>query len=549
MPEKLNKLQIRAMVFDIIKSYGSSDDFDMKLHEENIKKLNSIPDKKFVCEILLKELGTKKDAEFNIIKYLIADFAELEMIESTIWEILYNPELSDKQKDIYLQLLRAMGGKIDIDELMNCLNDAESLVDEQTKGFIEVATVNPEAQIDFLDFLMSLRSQEQLYLLKSLFDDFKGDEMANLFSPCLRIDLDKHVKEEIISMMGQMPSYLSVKPLKDFISSSGDEDLKKDALKALNQIRAAGIDIDNQEVMEYRENEICKETKFYKAFLSQVDGCGNQGLIFSRITKQNKIIMFSTVINSTDGIMDCFGLFDITENEFHKVLSRFRSNDIVVPVTAEVAKYKLTEAEKLSSQKGSRLPYEYFCWNVYTCDTESNPIDYEALLTEKINITKKDLYTLYDTGAFDSWFYEYDDNFEVQQLIDFTLEAAQNSADPVNIIENKIDDILYKVFKEDVIHSFSVMLADSAFVFYMNDDFKNANIAANVSKAIAEGNISFLKDILRRSVLQYLANIVAEENEEKEKNIFLSGKKEDKLSPEKAYKILKELENGWDTDE
>ena len=191
MPEKLNKLQIRALIFDIIKSYSSDADFESELHINNMRKLNEIEDKKFVCEILLKELAAQNGFELDVIKYLIADFASLEMIESTIWEILYNPEIPDRQKEMYLQLLRAFGGKVDVNELMNCMDDIESVVDEQTQGLLQVATVNPEAQVDFLDFLMSLPSQEQILLMKSLSEDFQGDEMANMVAPCLRIDLDK----------------------------------------------------------------------------------------------------------------------------------------------------------------------------------------------------------------------------------------------------------------------------------------------------------------------------------------------------------------------
>ena len=37
MAEKLNKLQIRAKVFEIIKSYKSEDDFSEEFSKENIR--------------------------------------------------------------------------------------------------------------------------------------------------------------------------------------------------------------------------------------------------------------------------------------------------------------------------------------------------------------------------------------------------------------------------------------------------------------------------------------------------------------------------------
>ncbi len=547
MPEKLNKLQIRAMVFDIIKSYNYDADFESELHKENMRKLNSIEDKKFACEILLKELVLHEGFELDVIKYLIADFASLEMIENTIWEILYNPEIPDRQKEIYLQLLRAFGGKVDINELMNCMDDVESVVDEQTQGLLEIAAVNPEAQVDFLDFLMSLPAKEQILLLKSLSEDFKGDEMANMVTPCLRIDLEKEVKEEVLNIMRKIPSYLSVKPLKNFISSSGDEDLKKSALLTLNQIKASGIDIDNKEILNYREDTICKDSSFFKAFLSQVDGCGNQGLIFSRINSRNKIVMFSTVINVTDGIMDCFGLYDISENDFLKVVTRFKAHDYVIPITAEVAKYKLSQSEKKSSETNTHLPYEYFCWNVYTCDIEENPIDYDSLLVEKTNITSKELYTLYDTGVFDSWFFEYDDNIHVREYINYAITAGKNSDNPVTLVEEKTDDTYAKVFTNEKINEYVNMLRDSAFVFYMNDDFKSSNLCMNVANSILEGNTLFLKDVLKRSILQHLANIVAEGEEKHQTTIFDTKEDKPEITDKEAFKLMKLYESTWDS--
>ena len=550
MSQNFNKLEIRTLILNTINSFNdetSDAEFEANINfiVAAINTFNS-EGKKFVCELLLKELAIRDGQQLDAIKFLLAEIATLEYVEDVAWKMLYNPDLTDIQKERYLQLLRALGGKIDVNELMNCINDIDAVVDEQAKSLLEVATVNPEAQIDFLDFLMSLPSTEQIILLKSLSEDFKGDEMANMLSPCLRIDLDKNVKKEVLSIMAQIPSYLSVKPLKTYISSSGDEDLKRSALLTLNQIKASGIDIDDEDILNLRENEICKDTTFHKAFLSQVDGCGNQGLIFSRITKSGKIIMFSTVINITDGIMDCFGLYHISETDFKKVITRFKANDTVVPITAEVAKYLLNQAEKNSSSFNSNLPYEYFCWSVYTCDIEENPIDYNSLLLENIEISESTLYKIYNTGDFDSWFFEYDDNTTVRDFINFAVEAGLNAQNPSELLEDKLDDIYQKVFTAERINTYTNMLKMSAFIFYLNNNFEMANIIMNVAKSLQEGNTIFLKDVLRRSVLQNLANIIAKEGDESEYNIFINQDDILKVSPEEAFKILKKYESYWD---
>ena len=66
--------------------------------------------------------------------------------------------------------------------------------------------------------LFSLKTSEQLQLISSLKDDFKGDELANILSPCLRINLDINLKSEIINILANSASYLAVKPLKKYVS-------------------------------------------------------------------------------------------------------------------------------------------------------------------------------------------------------------------------------------------------------------------------------------------------------------------------------------------
>ena len=90
----------------------------------------------------------------------MADFATLDMLEDAIWELLKDKNIPDDKKAVYLQLLRILGGKIDVNILMDCMQDFNAVIDQQTKDLLEIASVNPEAQIDFLDFLSSLKPME-----------------------------------------------------------------------------------------------------------------------------------------------------------------------------------------------------------------------------------------------------------------------------------------------------------------------------------------------------------------------------------------------------
>ena len=549
MTNKLNKLQIRAKVFEIIKSYTSEDDFASKLHIENLRVLNEFEDYEFVLEILMKELISSDGFELEAVQYILADYATLEMAENTIWNLLKDKNITDSKKEILLSLLRALGGKIDIPLLMDCMQNFDAVVDQQTQSLLQVAAINPEAQIDFLDFLSSLKTKEQVQLVKSLQDDFKGDELANILSPCLQINISDTLKEEVVEILASSNSYLAVKPIKTFILSTDIDELKKKAFKALNQLQSSGIDIDNDELLNIREHEVCKASKFYKAYLSQVDGCGNQGLIFSRITDDSKIIMFSTVINNKDGIIDCFGLHDISITDFQKVVKRFRDNDMVVPIEASEAKFLLKKAENINKNSRENISYEYLCWSVYLYDIEYTEVDYASLLTRKIENLDYRIYDeLYSTEVFDSWFFEYDDNIDVQEFIDYVVEQKDmDISDLMDKIQEKLVILSAKLFTSEKISNYAEMLFNVARIFYINQDAEKANMAANLANAIQNGENRFFEDILVRSVLQYLADTVASQEEMNVKtNSIFSKQKTISISKEDAYKLLRNIEQMWD---
>lgn len=90
------------------------------------------------------------------------------------------------------------------------------------------------------------------------------------------------------------------------------------------------------------------------------------------------------------------------------------------------------------------------------------------------------------------------------------------------------------------------MLLDSAFIFNSNYDYARANIAANISADIKNGEYTFLRDILRRSILQHLANIIAENGEEATVDIFTKKGINVKITEQEAFDLIKYLEGKWD---
>ena len=540
MSDSLNKLQIKRIILDVIDKYEDISDFRLPMHKQNIKILNSINAHSSVVDILLKEFYKAEDFKSEVISFIISSFASLEDVEEKLWTYLQDKNLSDEKKQKILSLLRTMGGKIDTTALYDYLDDFDNVVNKETQDLLETATINMEAQIDFIDFISTLPEDEQIMLLNCLKEDYDSDQIVAVFAPCLKYTQSPKIKELIIDILGKSKSYMSVEALKFVAQNSNDEKIRRLAIKALNQLKKDGIDIEDDEKVYLREKEICKAAKFYKAYISEIDGSGEQGAMFSRINENEFMEVFSVVLSIKEGIVDCFGFSTITKKEFQKVLNRFRDESIVVPISAGELKYKLNEAQKINIEKDFPIPYEYICWSAYLYDIEETPINYEKLFnTNSIDLEDKDYEYLYENEIFDTWFFEYGDNKIVDAFIKEIINSFEkNQKDIIDIIEKNIDKNLEKIFTEEKKNEYSKMLVEQAFIFNSNKQPKEADICYAISKAILNDNKDFLKDVLKRTIIQYVSNLTFEE-EDKNIDIQFKYKKEKPvLSQEMAIKFL-----------
>ncbi|MFA6989121.1 MAG: hypothetical protein WC197_03530, partial [Candidatus Gastranaerophilaceae bacterium] len=397
-----SKLQIRAEVLSILQQYSSENDVKPSKQKQDIETLKAIKERVFVVEVLLKEFLKSSDDKRSQISFFLSNIVVLEDVEEILWDFLKNPKISDRIKEDIIPILRNLGAKINTDELLNYLENPDELIDKETQNLLETAKLNPEAQIDFLDFLFALKPEEQIQLINSLKDDYPGDDLANIFTPALRSDLDFSVQKTIIEILGKTKSYLAVEPLLYLNENAEDENIKKLVKKNLSMLKLSGINLKDTDKMHLREMEICKIYNIYEAYASLPDGTGSQGLILGRI-KDNKIYMFSTVINDKEGIVDCFGFSDISKDEFHKIIGRFTQNAVVIKVPPEYCKTKLEKAESINKSNKISVSYEYLCWKIYISDINKMDKNIEESFSfNQIELSDENYENLYHSGDFDT---------------------------------------------------------------------------------------------------------------------------------------------------
>ena len=125
--------------------------------------------------------------------------------------------------------------------------ETDEILDENTKQLLNTAIINPEVQIDFMDFLASLRTQDKITLLNSFGDDFSQDALANILIPvfCFQI-LPVQKAKEALKILGTTKSELALHILED-MSKIVTGELKQEVKRSLSTLKISGIREDKTE--------------------------------------------------------------------------------------------------------------------------------------------------------------------------------------------------------------------------------------------------------------------------------------------------------------
>ena len=147
--KQLNPFEIKAEIINLISKF--KDVNDISNYIDSIKLLDAQNDKRTISKILFKELYNLKNDDGTIICFLLERYADKEELSKKLWELLKNPVVPNNVKIVTVNFLRGLDTNWELDtgdELLNA-----EILDADTKKLLDNAIVNPEVQIDFLDFL------------------------------------------------------------------------------------------------------------------------------------------------------------------------------------------------------------------------------------------------------------------------------------------------------------------------------------------------------------------------------------------------------------
>lgn len=524
--QQLNPFELKSAITNLLDRINSVGDLQNCLDDFEILDLQS--DKKVISKILLKELVNAKSEKIPVICFMLEHFIPKDELTNKLWETLKKQNIQTDAKITILNMLRDLDADWSYESCEEYLDDAQSLLDENTKQLLNNAVINPEVQIDFMDFLASIRVQDKITLLNSFNDDFSSDALANILIPVFVSDPDSAAGAEALKLLGTTKSQLALHILEE-MSKITHGNLLKAIRKSLSTLKISGMREDNTKEFY---TKILSNSKPYKFYITYPDGHGNQALIFTRITENEKIRFVSIVSNVDSGIKDCFGFFEISKFECSKILERFLRDEKTVDMTPDAFKTILYNSEITTFNNNKncwKLPYEYVCWKNLLID-----IDFEAGRID--DILKKHITPVQiDSSFFDEladmkvaahWFMDYQYSSEFETVLN-ELKISQN-------LDELVNKHIYKVFDEEEKSSWNRKLFMSA---YMKFATGKDNEAARIYTLALDNNDlkqQFYKHILRRSIYEYLMLI------KYDKSIPLYG-----LRPEEIEEKIKYIEQKW----
>ena len=482
----MNKLQIKAEILATLTALSTTTKPDSAL----LTDLRNIEDKKAVLDILIRELLTAPEQKAMLVCWLLTELIDKDTLSDELWNIIKSPDYNDHIKMIAFNMLKDLGNKVDYDVISGYFEQFNELINEETKQLLETAIMNPEAQIDFMDFLNALSDNDKITLIKSLEEDYDYDSLANILIPVFLYYMDTEVGFTALEILGRTKSQLAYHALEN-AKGYASQNLISRINKALSELKMSGIRVDNTE--EFYKN-ILKESKPYKTYVSFPDGHGNMAIMFSR-KRENKSLQFlAIVVNPRYGILDSFGFNTMSEHDFYRIVDKFYNYQERYEVAPEFIKYILNQAEENSHVNGEPIPYEYICWQSILLDVEAKKPE---LNLEKIELNQKDVDELCLSDYVQNWFFDEitSDTFAVfidklsseYRANNFTIDLDKFIADNYDNVYTA-PEIAYKL----------VIFEIAAYLRQLKGDTKLAQIFYSLG-----ANYQFLTNIIRKSVYEY----------------------------------------------
>ncbi len=502
MPE-LSKLQIRAKVLSVISRIKSLSHYNEEILSGFVEDLNEIEDKHFLFDTYIKEFLKLDEKDYVFSSLLLKQVVPVDYINEQAINLMKSETLSDEVKYKLIQLLRITGGNFDYNSIPSYFDNPEGILDKETKRLLETAVFNPESMLDFLDFVSAVSVSDRDLLLESLKEDYQGDVLANIVYPILYSDFEDEFKLKTINILSESKSSLAIAPFEFLINVSDNKDIKNACETGLKKLKLSGAD--KKKADEYFRS-IVQNSKPAEFFTTIPDGNGNQAFLISRKTDEGKYLLSATVTNDISGIVDCFGFFNIAQEEIIKIISKFYRTEGKYKVPPSYVKYRINKAINITVQNKNLFPYEFICWYPLISDIEpyrDNLEEYVNSACKLQNIEKDVILELLTKDYTFRWFITPGENDIIKNITD---EIYNTEVPDIKEINAKIRSSEPVLFNEDDEKVWKERLYNLIYLLRTDGKLKDSDIFFTMLKD-KEYYKLFKQILIQRSIFNYFVGL------------------------------------------
>ena len=501
----MNKIQIKAEFVMLLSKLelGSSDCLD------SINALKSVGEEKYITGIALKEAVSCDEKKLSKILFILDNIVDKHKLEGYLWEYIKDNEYPDSLKIAAFNILSRFNPDCSYLSVKDYIADLDEIIEDETKEVLASALMNPEAQIDFMDFLKSLGEDDKIALLDSLKEDYDGDALANIIIPVFLYAPNSREGMAALNLLGDTRSQLAYHELEKSLAFVSD-DLKPIVNKNMSKLKLSGIRVD--ETLKFYK-EVLSVSQPYKSIVSYPDGHGNMAIIFTRKrSEDNSIQLLAIVINNKYGMLDSFGFNSITEDDYLMIKDRFVNGSRCAEISPGFVKYLSNLSEKISRENNEIIPYEYICWRSILSDIEEEQLDFTF---EQTDLSRDDIENLFNLDFIEKWFFDIytsDEFAEIIKRLNAKLRANQFGTNFTQFVTEEYDNI----FTEEEIKAQNGKILLAA---YLKRIEGNNELACKI--ASLQNNKEFFTNILKRSIYEhYIGKRWQLQNESKTLDVF-----------------------------
>ncbi|MBQ8635870.1 hypothetical protein IJ425_06940 [bacterium] len=438
MSKASQKMQQRAELIAILNKYRDVIEIDNVQLIEDVKKISEFEDKTFVCKTILQEINNAKSAYANVCAIIILETINKEIFEKEAIECIKSEKTNDNKKFFIMSLIKQKGIDFNFKDIANYIDTAEELAHNGIVDFLENAINDPEVQIDLLDFYINIPKEEKIYFIENLIEDFEGDNLANALSILAQLNLENEELQIITDKLIDLESPYTLDGLEFILNNQKINSQTKTKIK--RTIKAI-----KKSYPDFLNNELIKDSKIHKSYISFVDGQSNFSLILSRIKPDNTIDALLTTICTTKGVISCMGFGAISQENFNSIIKRLFCDTLPVEITPIALKSLFEHYLKKSNENEIELPYELIVWKKILNDIREINYDISEFINSKletINLSNARVKKFVNAKILETWYYAKDQNKHVDEIIEKIEKEHLIDLDEIDKLSSKATETL-----------------------------------------------------------------------------------------------------------